>query len=152
ALGLEELPTGPMPGSLFGDLTGAARHDVLVAFAAALRVVGRSETIGHCFDLLENETIVVERAERLDVVFVQRLVVRPLLVESIGLVAETGRGFERLARRAIVFVVDISVWVESRAARIIARIGPALPALTLQSQREERACGCKGRNKRRGDE
>ena len=37
----------------FGNLAGAARGGVLVALAAGLRVIQRSETVGEMLDLLE---------------------------------------------------------------------------------------------------
>ena len=67
---LEELAFEQSSGAMFRDLAGAAGDDVLVAFAAALGVVGRAEAIGDGLDFFENEPIVVERAERDDVVFV----------------------------------------------------------------------------------
>ena len=54
------------------DLAGAAGDHVLMTFAAALRVVGRPEAVGKVFDFFEDEAVVVERAQRLDVVFVER--------------------------------------------------------------------------------
>ena len=57
-------------GSVLGDLARAAGHDILVAFAAALRVVGRSESVGDRFDLFEDEAVVVERPQRDDVVLI----------------------------------------------------------------------------------
>ena len=78
------------PGAMLGDLARAAGHDVLVAFGAALRVVRRTEAVRDHFDFLEDEAVVVERAVRHDVVFVERVVRRPLLQEAVGTVVEAG--------------------------------------------------------------
>ena len=57
ALRLEELPAGEMPGPLLRDLARATGDDVLMAFAAALRVVGRPQTIGDTRALSENSSL-----------------------------------------------------------------------------------------------
>jgi hypothetical protein len=62
---------------VLGDLAGAARDDVLVTFAAGLRVVGRPEPSAIVLDLLEHEAVVVERTQRDDRVLVERVERRP---------------------------------------------------------------------------
>ena len=52
-LRVEELAVRDMSGPLHGHLARAPSDDVLVAFAAALRVVGRSEPIRDPLDLFE---------------------------------------------------------------------------------------------------
>ena len=61
-----------MPGAVLGDLARAARDDILMTLATALRVVDRSESIGHRLDCLEHETVIVERAQRDDRLFGER--------------------------------------------------------------------------------
>src|SRR5688572_7249805 len=76
---------------MLGDLAGAAGHDVLMAFGAALRVVGRPEPVGQHFDFFEDEAVVVERAVRFGVVLVERVERRPLSQEAVGAVVEARR-------------------------------------------------------------
>ena len=51
-----------MAGAVLGDLAGAAGHDVLMALAAGLRVVGRAEAVRDRLGFLEDEAVVVERS------------------------------------------------------------------------------------------
>ena len=90
---LEEFAVLHVSGSVLGDLAGAAGDDVLMALAAALGVVDRPQAILDRFEFLEDESIVVERAERDDAFFVDGIVVRPLFIEAICLVVETRRSF-----------------------------------------------------------
>ena len=88
---LEEHLAVHAPGAVLRDLARAAGHDVLVAFAAALRVVGRAEPVRDQLDFLEDEAVVVERAPRHDRVFIEGFVGRPLRRESVGPVVEAGQ-------------------------------------------------------------
>ena len=99
----EELTFFGTPGAKFSDLAGAASDDVLMALAAALRVVGRAKTVSRGFDLFEDETVVVERAQSDDVVFIQRFKRRPLRKKAVfSKIVEAGRRFSdrRIARRS----------------------------------------------------
>ena len=78
-------------GAMLGDLAGAAGDDVLVALGTALRVVGRAEAVGDHFDFLEDEAVVVERAVRHDVIFIDRVERRSLPQKAVGAVVEAGR-------------------------------------------------------------
>src|SRR4051812_178166 len=71
-------------------LARATRHDVLMALAAGLRVVGRPESIPDALHLFEDELVVVERTQRDDRVFVERVGGGPLGIEAIGAVVESG--------------------------------------------------------------
>jgi hypothetical protein len=70
-----------------------------MALTTALRVVGRSEPIFLRFDFFEDESVVVVRPERHDVVLVQRVERRPLRIEAVRLVVEAGGRFFRHCRR-----------------------------------------------------
>ena len=49
-----------MASPMYRDLTGAAGNDILMAFPAALRVVGGAEALFEGFNLFEDEPTVVE--------------------------------------------------------------------------------------------
>ena len=83
------------PGAVLGDLAGAARDDVLVTFAAGLRVVRRPEAVGDRLDFLEDEAVVVERTQRHHRVLVDGVEGRTLRVEAVGAIVEGGRRFGR---------------------------------------------------------
>jgi hypothetical protein len=51
---------------MFGNLARAARHDGLMALAAALRVVSWSEAVRICLHFLEDESVVIEGTQRHD--------------------------------------------------------------------------------------
>ncbi|MGH8239276.1 MAG: hypothetical protein ACREXP_19965, partial [Steroidobacteraceae bacterium] len=83
-------------GAMFGNLAGAAGHDVLMTLGAALRVVRRAEAIRDHFDFFEDEAVVVEGPQWLNVVLIERIEVRSLPTEAVGAVVETCRGFSEL--------------------------------------------------------
>ena len=89
-----------MPRPLLGDLARASGHHVLMALTAALRVVGRPEPVGDLFNLLEDESVVVERGERRDVAFFDGVKGRPLNVETARQVTAT-TGWTLLVMRAV---------------------------------------------------
>jgi hypothetical protein len=72
-------------------LTGAAGNHVLVTLSATLGVVGGTESVLNRFYFLENETIVIERATRNDVIRIQRFERRSLLNKSVRQVVKTRR-------------------------------------------------------------
>ena len=84
-----------MAAAVLGDLTGAAGHDILMAFSAALRVVGRPEAVCDLLHFLEHESIVVEGLTRLHVIGVDAFERRALLRRAVGHVIEAGLGFGR---------------------------------------------------------
>ena len=93
---LEELAVEHVPGAVLGDLARAAGHDVLVALAAALGVVGRAQAVVDGLDLLEDEPVVVERAQRDHIVLVSVSNGGPC-DEAVGLVVEPGRRLAAVA-------------------------------------------------------
>ena len=116
--GLEETtrdiePTGPV----LGDLARPAGHHVLVTFTATLGVVGRSETVDVALDFLEDEPVVVERAQRLYVFLVDGIERRALRIESVRTVVEPGRGFGVEVARSIPRAFDL------RLARVLKSLG-----------------------------
>ena len=70
---LEELVAHEPARAVLGDLAGAAGHDVLMTLAATLRVIDRAQSVRDYFDFLEDEAVIVERAQRHDIVLVDRL-------------------------------------------------------------------------------
>src|SRR4029079_5623806 len=109
-------------------LVGPARGDVLMTFAAALRVVGRPEPFIGAFGLLEDEPVVVEGSQRDDVVLVQRVEGRPLRIEAVRETVETGRcvfesrrgeGFSRGRPRLCALGIDDAVGRETRLTTAI---------------------------------
>ena len=94
---LEELAVEHVAGAVLGHLAGAAGDDVLVALAAGLGVVGRAQAVGDGLGLLEDEAVVVERAQRHDVVLVQRVERLALGIHAVGLAVEPGRGLGGIA-------------------------------------------------------
>ena len=92
------------PVQVLGNLAGASGHHVLMALAAALRVVGWPKTVRVALHLLEDEPVVVEGSERHDRVLVDLLERWTLLVEAVGLVVEAGWGLPEHAGRTL------SVW------------------------------------------
>ena len=99
AEGLEEHVAVQPPGAVLRDLARASGHDVLVALAAGLRVVGRAEAVVDAFDLLEDEAVVVEGAQGDDVVLLEGLEVGPLLEVAVGEVVEARRSLGSEAPR-----------------------------------------------------
>ncbi len=87
------------PGAVLGDLARAAGRDVLVALAARLRVVDGSETVRAPLDLLEDESIVVERSQRHDRVLFERVEIRPLVEIAVREAVEARRRFGETPRR-----------------------------------------------------
>jgi len=63
----------PAGYGMFGDLARAARHDVLMALAAALRVVSRAEAVRIRLYFLEDESVVIEGTQRHDRVLIDLL-------------------------------------------------------------------------------
>ncbi len=96
-------------------------HDVLVAFAAGLRVVGRAQSVGDRFHFLEDEAVVVEGPERHDRLVGDRLERRPLRVHAVGLAVEAGGRLRRvLVPHPLGFLVDLPYVGESLAALVVA--------------------------------
>src|SRR4029450_11902654 len=126
-----------MPGAMFRNLACAAGDHVLVALAAALRVVRGPETVGDLLHFLEDEPIVVERTKRYDVVFVQLFEVGTLRIESVREVVEADCRFRSLGRRRrrVVFILDVPVFRETLAAILIALLRRASrSALAMNSR------------------
>ena len=94
---LEELAVQHVAGAVLGHLAGAAGDDVLVALAARLGVVGRAQPVDDGLDLFEDEPVVVERAQRPDVVLVQRVERTALRIHAVGQAVEPGRGLGGIA-------------------------------------------------------
>ncbi len=80
-------------GPMFGDLARTAGYDVLVAFAATLRVVSWAKTVRIRLDFLKDESIVIKGTQRHDRVLIDLLERWTLLVEAVGEVVETSRCF-----------------------------------------------------------
>ena len=121
---LEETARRVQPsGAMLGDLAGAAGDDVLVTFAAALRVVGRPEAVGDGFGFFEDEAVVVERAQRLDVVFVDGVERPDPAREAVGAIVEAGRrfGVSIATRIGCAFELSLSGMTKPRAAAIVGR-------------------------------
>jgi len=92
---------------MLGNLARAARSDVLMAFAATLCVVDRPQAVLDVLDLLEQKTVVVERAQRHDVRGVQSVEGRPLAQEAVGLIVEACRRLVGTRRQhGLAVVVD----------------------------------------------
>ena len=111
---LEEGATRQMTGALFRDLTCAAGDHVLVALAATLRVVGRSEPVCRAFHLLKNEPVVVEGIQGHDGPISDAAEVRPLRIEPVGHAVEARDRLRGRGRRQIALDIDIAaVWREA---------------------------------------
>src|SRR5258705_3443810 len=101
AQGFKELTVLCARGSQLRYLTGASCDDVLVALSTALCVIRGTESILNGFNLLEDETVIVKRAERYDIVCIQCLERSSLVSEAVGQVVKTGRRLRRVAVRVI---------------------------------------------------
>src|SRR5436190_2667086 len=80
----EELAIQAMPSPVLGYLARAPGDNVLVARTAALGVIGRPKTFFYRFLFFKNEPAIVVRAKWLDVVFIDRIKIRPLWKEAVG--------------------------------------------------------------------
>ena len=78
---------------MLGHLARAAGDDVLMAFAAALGIVRRTETVRGGFDFLEDEAVVVVRPQRPRVPVFEGAKGRSLGIEPVGQIVESGQGF-----------------------------------------------------------
>jgi hypothetical protein len=90
---LDELSQLETSRSVLGNLARATGHDVLMTFAAGLRIERGTEAVRDALDLLEYEPIVVEGTQRYDAVFVDGVELGPLDVEPVGAIVERRRGF-----------------------------------------------------------
>src|SRR5258708_3176345 len=88
----EEISFISSPGSMFGHLARASRNYVLVTLATTLSVKSWPHAIRYRLHLLKNKAVIVKRAECNDIIFVNGLETRALLVESVGKVVKTHRG------------------------------------------------------------
>ncbi|MBA2434944.1 MAG: hypothetical protein H0V54_07670 [Chthoniobacterales bacterium] len=75
--------------TLFGDLACAPGHNVLVALPTALSVIDRTKTLIDAFHFFKNESGIVERGQRIDVVLIDFFKVRSLSSETVGSVVKT---------------------------------------------------------------
>src|SRR2546423_13035920 len=105
-----------MAGPLDGHLAAAACNNVLVTFAAALRVIRRPEAVLDRFDLFVNEPVVVERTKRNYIFLVQRVERRALLDVIVRQVVEPGRSFDGVTRAAGL-VVSLFIQLEGKVTR-----------------------------------
>jgi hypothetical protein len=101
------------------DLARASRNNILMAGVAALCVVRRTKSIGHCFYFLEKETVVIERAKGNDIVLIDRAERWALNEESVAEVIEASRSLRRgrLVRRA--FVLNCPVMAEALGTGVV---------------------------------
>jgi len=90
-----ELSAVEMAAAVLCNLAGPARDDILMAFSAALGVIGRPQSVGDLLDLFEDESIVVEGMTRPHVAGVDAFERRALLGSAVGLVIEARCGFSR---------------------------------------------------------
>src|SRR5262249_9743425 len=113
----KELAVFRAPGSKLCNLTGATRHNVLVAFPATLRVIRRPKSVLNAFSFLEDEPVIVERAERNDRVFVQGLEIWSLVSEAVGQIVKSGGRFggvaPSLSKGRTIFIFHHAVMTES---------------------------------------
>src|SRR4029450_13485525 len=114
------------PLSKLGDLTRAAGDDVLVALPTALRVIRRPKSVLNVFNFLEDETVIVKRAERYHSILIQGLERRTLLGETVGRVVKAGGRFGRIAPgvadSGAIFIFDHAVMTESISASLTVRL------------------------------
>ena len=110
----KELAVDCAPAPEHGHLTCAAGDDVLMTLTTTLRVVGWPQSVRDALHFLEDETIIVERAQRHDVLFVYRLVGRPLHGEAVGQIVKAcgrfrrARGCVALGRAARCAALDVA--------------------------------------------
>src|SRR6266446_4944350 len=79
-----------MAGALYGHLAGASGDDILVTRRAALGIIDRAKAVIEGFNLFVDEPGLIVRAQRLYVIFVDRVKVGPLGKEAVGSAIETG--------------------------------------------------------------
>src|SRR5580765_6409670 len=139
AQGFKELTVFCTPGSQLRYLAGASCDDVLVALSTALCVIGGTEAILNRLNLLENETVIVKRPERYDIVRIQCFERSPLLSEAVGQVVKTSRRLRRVAFRVTndgaIFVFHHAVMTESISAVLAVCLREYV--LTLQNEKPD---------------
>ena len=139
ALRVEELPAGQVPRPLYRHLAGAAGDDVLVTLATALGVVGRPKSVRIFLDLLEDESVVVERTQRHDVVFVQLVEGHSLRIESVRDVGKSRRRLRRgdddggCNRRLDHFGIEHRIVSEARVRCVSADAVGAWPLIEVEN-------------------
>ena len=87
---LKKFTLDQAPGPKLGYLAATPRNHILVTLSAALGVIRGAKAVLNGFNLLENKSVIVERAEWHDVVIVQCLESRSLLEKAVGFVVEAG--------------------------------------------------------------
>ena len=111
-----------------------------MALPATLAVVHRAQPVRDLFRFLEDEPVVVERAQRHDVVLVEAFERRPLFGEAVGEIVEAGR---RFGRRGLRTDARQLFGVHRRASLAKAlRVGPRRPlaerVIDLETDQQDR--------------